>query len=101
MKLDVITIGTATRDAFVKSKEFKRKSSSMFLSGESLCLPLGEKIDVEDIIFATGGGATNAAVTFSRQGLNSACVCKIGNYVSGKEVLQNLKKEGVATNFVI
>ena len=101
MKLDVITIGTATRDAFVKSKEFKRKSSSMFLSGESLCLPLGEKIDVEDIIFATGGGATNAAVTFSRQGLNSACVCKIGNDVSGKEVLQNLKKEGVATNFVI
>ncbi len=101
MKLDVITIGTATRDAFVKSKEFKRKSSSMFLSGESLCLPLGEKIDVEDIVFATGGGATNAAVTFSRQGLNTSCVCKIGNDVSGREVLQNLKQEGVATNFVI
>ncbi|MDP3799858.1 MAG: carbohydrate kinase family protein [bacterium] len=101
MDFDVITIGTATRDAFVRSKEFKRKSSSMFLSGESLCLPLGEKIDVEDIIFATGGGATNAAVTFSRQGLNTSCVCKIGNDVSGREVLQNLKQEGVATNFII
>ncbi|MEK7565412.1 MAG: carbohydrate kinase family protein [Patescibacteria group bacterium] len=101
MDFDVITIGTATRDAFVRSKEFKRKSSPIFLTGESLCLPLGEKIDVEDIIFATGGGATNAAVTFSRQELNTACICKIGDDVSGKEVLQNLKQEGVATNFVI
>lgn len=101
MNLDVITIGTATRDAFVRSRDFKIKSSPVFLTGESLCLPLGEKIDVEDIIFTTGGGATNAAVTFGRQGLNTACICKVGNDVSGKEVLQNLKQEGVATNFVI
>ncbi|MDP3764107.1 MAG: carbohydrate kinase family protein [bacterium] len=98
---DVITIGTATRDAFVRSHEFKRASSFKFLTGEVLCLPLGEKIDIDDIVFATGGGATNAAVTFSRQGLNTACVCKIGNDVSGREVLQNLKSEGVGTNFVI
>lgn len=99
--LDVITIGTATRDAFVRSQEFKIKSSPMFLAGESLCLPAGAKIDVDDIVFATGGGATNAAVTFARQGFHTACLCRIGNDVSGREVLANLKSEGVSTGLVV
>ncbi|MEK9174376.1 MAG: carbohydrate kinase family protein [Patescibacteria group bacterium] len=98
---DVITIGTATRDAFVRSKDFKTISSPEFITGEGLCLPLGSKMDVDDIVFATGGGATNAAVTFARQELNTACICKIGNDISGREVLANLKQEKVATNFVI
>lgn len=98
---DVITIGTATRDAFVKSREFKTVSSPEFQTGEGLCLPAGAKIDVDDIVFATGGGATNAAVTFARQGFHTAAICKIGNDVSGREVLANLKSEGVSTGFVV
>ncbi len=101
MGFDVITIGTATRDAFVRSKDFKTLSSPEFLTGEGLCLPSGAKIDVDDIIFATGGGATNAAITFARQGWRAACVCKIGNDVSGREILANLKSEGVSTGFVV
>ena len=42
MDFDVITIGTATRDAFVEVKNLK-KILANFLTGESLCLPLGEK----------------------------------------------------------
>ncbi|MEK7063052.1 MAG: carbohydrate kinase family protein [Patescibacteria group bacterium] len=101
MQLDVITIGTATRDAFLKSKEFKRISTPEYQSGEGLCLPSGAKVEVDDIIFATGGGATNSAVTFARQGYHTACVCKIGNDVSGHEVLANLKSEGVSTVFAV
>lgn len=101
MQFDVITIGTATRDAFVKSREFRTISSPEFQTGEGLCLPLGAKIDVDDIVFATGGGATNAAVTFARQGFHTAAVCKIGHDVSGCEVLLNLKSEGVSTGFVV
>lgn len=98
---DVITIGTATRDAFLKSREFKIISTPEYASGEGLCLPAGAKIELEDIIFATGGGATNAAVTFSRQGYSTATICKIGNDVSGREVLSSLKSEGISTGFVI
>ncbi len=98
---DVITIGTATRDAFLRSREFKIISTPEYQSGEGLCLPAGAKIDLDDIVFATGGGATNAAVTFSRQGFNTATICKIGNDVSGREVLSNLKSEGVSTGLVV
>ena len=91
MGLDVITIGTATRDAFLKSREFKRISTPEYESGEGLCLPSGAKIEIDDIVFSTGGGATNAAVTFARQGYHTACICKIGDDVSGREVIENLK----------
>lgn len=101
MQFDVITIGTATRDAFVKSGEFKRISTPEYVSGEGLCLPAGAKIDVDDIVFATGGGATNAAATFARQGYRTACICKIGDDVSGREVLSNLKSEGISTIFTV
>jgi sugar/nucleoside kinase (ribokinase family) len=101
MQLDIITIGTATRDAFLKSKEFKRISTPEYASGEGLCLPAGAKIEVDDIIFATGGGATNSAVTFARHGYNTACVCKIGDDISGREVISNLKSEGVSTVFAV
>src|SRR3989344_8439666 len=97
---DVVTIGTATRDAFVKSREFKIISTPEYQSGEGLCLPAGAKIDVDDIIFATGGGATNAAGTFSRQGFRTDTICKIGDDVSGREVLSNLKSEAVSTGLV-
>ncbi len=98
---DVITIGTATRDAFLRSREFKIISTPEYQSGEGLCLPSGAKIDLDDIVFATGGGATNAAVTFSRQGFHTAAVCKIGNDVSGREVLSSLKLEGVSTGLMV
>ena len=101
MAFDVITIGTATRDFFAKSKAFKVVSTPEFVSGWGLCLPAGGKIDLEDVIFTTGGGATNAAVTFSRQGYHTAAVCKIGDDVSGREVLKDLQKEGVSTGFVV
>ncbi len=98
---DVITIGTASRDAFLKSEVFKSVSSPEFISGTALCLPAGAKINISDMVFSTGGGATNAAVTFSRQGYHTAVVCRIGDDVSGREVLSNLKSEGVSTGFVV
>lgn len=101
MQLDVITIGTATRDAFLKSKEFKRISTPEYPSGEGLCLPAGAKIEVDDIVFTTGGGAMNSAVTFARHGYKTACVCKIGNDVSGNEVVSGLKSEGISTIFAV
>lgn len=97
---DVITIGTATRDAFVKSPAFKVIKSSEFVTGEAECFALGSKLEVPEIIFATGGGATNAAVTFGRQGLKTACAVRIGNDLSGRAVVEDLKKEKADTALV-
>lgn len=100
--LDVLTIGSATRDVFMQSVAFRavraRKLEHMgFPAGEAECFPLGGKIEVEAPVFTVGGGAANAAVTFSRQGLKTASLFKIGQDDSGRSVLADLKKEKVAT----
>jgi len=82
--MDVITIGTATRDCFLQSPDFKVIRSSRFVTGQAECFALGSKIEVPFIIFTTGGGAANAAVTFARQGLKAGCLAKIGKDLAGE-----------------
>lgn len=101
MNYDVITIGTATRDVFIRSDAFTVLGDTAFETDKGICVPLGSKIDVTDVTFTTGGGATNTAVTFARQGYNVACLCRVGNDVSGREVLSELEEEGVSTDLVV
>ncbi len=99
---DVITIGTATRDTFLKSKAFKVIKDSEHLkkldfpTGEAQCFALGSKIEVDDWIVTGGGGAANAAVTCARQGLRTACIAVVGADESGEIIFNELKKEGIA-----
>lgn len=91
---DAITIGSATRDAFFKAR-FRIINRSDFASGRGYLLPVGEKVEISDVFFTIGGNAVNAAVTFSRQGLKTACAAKIGSDVSGEEIKRRLKREGI------
>lgn len=100
MKFDVIAIGTATRDAFLKSDDFVIIKNKRFRTGQALAVSLGSKIEIPEIVFTTGGGATNAAVAFARQGLKTACLTKVGDDVSGETIRRELAREGVFTNFV-
>lgn len=93
---DIITIGSATRDGFFKTPEFKIIKDKKFRTGEAGCFVLGTKIAVPEVIFTTGGGSTNAAVGFARQGLKTACIARIGKDVSGEEIKSELEQEGVS-----
>lgn len=97
---DVITIGSATQDVFVLSKKFEEVPDASAPDGLDACLPLGAKVSLDDIVFATGGGATNAAVTFSRFRLKTACLARVGKDTAGDDVIAQLKKDGVETRFV-
>lgn len=98
---DVITIGAATRDVFLRSRGIRIVRDDSFSTGEGECFALGSKIDVEEIVFETGGGATNAAVTFARQGLRTAFLGKIGAAdARGREILTALRGERIATSLV-
>lgn len=99
MKYDIISIGSATRDVFMKSSDFKSLKSGDFETGTALCLGLGSKIDVDKLYIASGGGGTNAAVTFARQGLATACIGVIGNDANGRDILEELAREGVGTSY--
>ena len=96
---DIITFGSATWDTFLRIKEedFKifQKEKKNYLS-----LLLGEKIYLEEILTESGGGGTNAAFTFANQGLKVAFCGKVGNDYFGEKVIQELKGNGIFTNFI-
>jgi sugar/nucleoside kinase (ribokinase family) len=95
--VDILTIGAATRDVFILSPRFKSVRDPDAPDGFDTCFPLGAKIDVDNIVFETGGGATNAAVTFVRFGLKAATVARIGKDLGGRELAERLTKHGIDT----
>ena len=94
----IVTIGKATQDVFLKSSEAFKEFEHKGVKYEQL--PVGQKLDLEEVIFATGGNVTNAAVTFARQGLHSKYSWCLGNDPSSETILQSLDKEGVNTSHV-
>ncbi len=89
---DVITLGSATVDVFVKTKKpeiLKHKNH------DDVCYAIGQKVLVEDLHVDTGGGGTNTAVAFSRLGLKTGWVGKLGTDLHAKTVLDEMKREYV------
>ena len=84
---DVVTFGSAVVDTFVDT-EFNKKSNSF-------SYPAGSKILVQNLKSDIGGGATNTAVAFSRLGLKTGCICRIGNDNNGLDILEMFKKEKI------
>ena len=97
---DVITIGSATRDVFLQSDLFKIHHHSDSPTGLEQCFVLGSKVEVDNVHFEIGGGATNAAVTFARQGLAVAYLGKVGDDSAGREVKKDLEEEKISTGLL-
>lgn len=95
----IVAIGAAVQDVFLShSDEFApvcKNPHECFMQ-----LELGAKVDVNSIDFSTGGGATNAAVTFARQGLDAIFMGTVGRDPAGAAVLQELDSENVDTTHV-
>ncbi len=100
MNVKILTFGAATQDVFLSGKTFQARRDVRTRDYVEQ-FPLGAKLDVDMVHFDTGGGATNAAVTFARQGLSAGYVGKIGHDPAGTEVLRTLRREGVATDRVV
>lgn len=97
--MKILSIGAAVQDVFLShSDEFRpvcENPHECFLN-----LKLGGKADVNKIDFSTGGGATNASVTFARQGLDAEFMGAIGDDPAGQAVMSDLDREGVETSRV-
>ncbi|NQV00391.1 MAG: carbohydrate kinase family protein [Parcubacteria group bacterium] len=98
---DIITFGSATRDAFFYSPDFKILENKEFLSGRALALDLGSKVEIDDVVFTTGGGGTNTAVSFSGLGFSTTCVAQVGEDLSGKHIVEELNENNVDTSFIM
>jgi len=97
---DIITFGSATWDVFLKPKNYQELKNKRFIKGKGICFSLGSKVDVEDIYLFSGGGGTNAAATFVKQGFKTAYFGTIGNDLAGKEIIRELRKLGIDVCFV-
>lgn len=94
--MNILTIGSAAQDIFIHYDEslvdVLQKEGALH---SYLLLQEGTKIEVDDLTHATGGGATNTAVSFSRLGFNASCLCKVGIDSAAETVRKKLLEEHV------
>ncbi len=89
---DVITIGSATLDAFIESDMANIVSvSSLNTKKEFMAYPYGAKIEIDNFDFQTGGGAINTATNFAQLGLKTSTIVKMGDEIQGQKITDTLK----------
>jgi ribokinase len=93
----VLAIGAASQDVFLTGKPLAAKRDVRTHSYIEQ-FPLGAKIELDAVFFDIGGGGTNAAVTFARQGFETGFIGKIGHDPAGAEVLRVLRRENISTD---
>lgn len=101
-KYDVIAIGDATLDHFMKLNDVtidcdhKTRGKGVCL----ICFRYADKIAVESLKKVIGGNAANHAVGASRLGFKSAYFTILGDDDTGTSIAKMLKKEHVSTKYV-
>lgn len=92
----VLTLGSATQDIFIYSKE--TESFKALKGKDERCFMLieeGAKIEVNSLHYASGGGATNSAVSFKRLGFNVASFFQCGDDEAGRFIIDDLAKSDI------
>ncbi|MFT6834356.1 MAG: ribokinase [Francisellaceae bacterium] len=97
----VLTIGGATIDTIIKYEEMEtlqvHKSNVV---NSFLLLEEGAKIEVTEQERFSGGGATNAAVSFKKQGYDVTFFGKVGKDALGERIINELNELDIDTNNV-
>ncbi|MBU1120859.1 MAG: carbohydrate kinase family protein [archaeon] len=99
-KYDVITIGSASEDVFVRSNEFELIQATD-LKGREICMPFGEKIDIDEMEFGFGGGAFNTGIGLKKMGLRVGIAINLGKDLTAEKIIKRMKEEGISTELVM
>ena len=99
---DIITVGSSSVDVFAKTN-FSELIKIYDKKGETdlLAYPAGAKILVDELIFTTGGGATNTAVALARLGHKAACISKGGCGANMANVIRDLEINNVDKSLIV
>jgi len=98
---DVVTVGAAVLDIFMKSDKFKVVSSGDIPGGIAMCEVYGGKMEVEQVEIVSGGGASNCAVSLAKKELKTAIVAEMGNDPQSLLIHRDLEEAGVDTRFLV
>ena len=97
--LDIISIGDATLDTFLKLRE----ASVVYGPGKNDCkliLNFGDKIPVAHFVQKVAGNALNNAVGSARLGMKTAFYSVVGDDETGQKILRKMKREGISLEYV-
>ncbi len=95
---DIVTFGSATWDIFIRDNDLSFGLGGK--TGKEVSFPLGSKIDVDEIHFFSGGGGTNTAITFAKQGFKTAYYGSVGDDPAGEAIIKDLKSCNVNTSLI-
>jgi ribokinase len=99
--MKILTIGGATIDTFMVCKDMSQLNFDSEHENRSFLLfEEGQKIPIDHILFHTGGGATNSAVSFTRLGFETSTFFKVGKDQAAEFILNQLKEIGINTAYV-
>lgn len=100
-RFDVVCVGSALLDVYLKSDKFVKVASGEFEGRVALCEEYGGKTEVAEVEVASGGGGTNSAVSFARKGFRTALIAEMGTDLIAAAILEEMRREGVNTEMVI
>lgn len=100
--LDILAVGDVVTDAFIKLLPTQAEiNSDAHDHHPLLCMTYGTKIPFEDVtVIPSVGNSPNAAVACAKLGLKSALYSQIGDDREGHEILRDLDRKQVSTQFV-
>ncbi len=99
--MKILTIGSAMRDIFLQYPcEQMLRLHTATKTRSFIVLEEGKKIEINDIVKSTGGGATNSAVSFKRLGFDVESFFKIGTDHEGSFIVEKLATEQISTEHI-
>lgn len=99
---DIITIGSATMDVFVECDDANIVSVSTKCSkSEFMSYPYGAKVEVTDFTSNVGGGGVNTALNFANLGFSTSAICKVGDDIYSKGIMEYLSKRSLNLSNII
>lgn len=96
----VVVVGAAVVDVILKSKNLRVMKSHQIEGGVAMCEVLGGKIEAEDGLLISGGGATNVAVGLHRLGEAVKMISRIGDDDLAEVLIKQMEKENVDLSFL-
>jgi len=100
-KIDVLCVGDIVTDAFIKLLDDQAHTYVDEHGTKTLAMQFGTKLPFDHVeVLEAVGNASNAAVSFSRLGLNTAFETNVGGDQEGRDMIAQLNKEGVDHRFV-
>lgn len=100
-KMDIISIGDVVIDDFIKLFDDQAWTYQDDSGKNVLAMEFGTKLPFEDhdVVYAVGN-ASNAAVAFTRMGLETGFATNVGDDQYGRDIITTLKNNGVNTHLV-